>query len=44
MSFDGNLLFLKKYLRKIGKIRKMDHGDGVYKDTKIWTALCVFKF
>lgn len=44
LSFDGNLEFLKKYLRKIGKIRQYETGEGLYKGQKIHTAMCVFKF
>ena len=30
ISFDGQLGFLKKYLRKVGKIRIYDIGEGMY--------------
>jgi hypothetical protein len=44
ISFDGELNFLKGYLRKMGKIRKFETGDGIYKGQGIFTAMCVFKF
>lgn len=35
---------MKKYLRKIGKIRQYDCGEALYKGHRIFTAMCVFKF
>lgn len=44
ISFDGDIGFLKKYLRKIGKIRQYETGEGLYKGQRIFTAMCTFKF